>query len=165
MFLRRPEVHHSIIITFKQLCNLFSSQKCLYFRERKCSSDNFVCSILSGVKRDKLDHWIKFKKLTLLFIIKLIKSDSKVIYDITISISVSWVTEELSNGCWEFSFAITGINFILKYTKIEKYKLLLHIIHIFISQMDICVTPTDSLWPTVDPKFRKKKNKCKLTDE
>ncbi len=28
-------------------------------------------------------------------------------------------TEDWSNGCWKFSFVITGINYILKYIKIE----------------------------------------------
>ncbi len=28
-------------------------------------------------------------------------------------------TEDWSNGCWKFSFAITGLNYILKYIKIE----------------------------------------------
>ncbi len=28
-------------------------------------------------------------------------------------------TEDYNNGCWKFSFAITGINCILKYIKIE----------------------------------------------
>ncbi len=27
-------------------------------------------------------------------------------------------TEDWSNGCWKFSFAITGINYILKYIQI-----------------------------------------------
>ncbi len=29
-------------------------------------------------------------------------------------------TEDWSNGCWKFSFTITGINYILKYITIEK---------------------------------------------
>ncbi len=29
-------------------------------------------------------------------------------------------SEDWSNGCWKFSFAITEINYILKYVKIEK---------------------------------------------
>ncbi len=28
-------------------------------------------------------------------------------------------TEEYSNGCWKFSFAIIGVNYILKYIKIQ----------------------------------------------
>ncbi len=32
----------------------------------------------------------------------------------------SWATEELSNDFWKFSFAITGINYTLKYIKIYK---------------------------------------------
>ncbi len=28
-------------------------------------------------------------------------------------------TEDWRNGCWNFSFAITGINYILEYTKIK----------------------------------------------
>ncbi len=32
-------------------------------------------------------------------------------------------TEDWSSGCWKFSFAITGINYILKYIKIEKKRL------------------------------------------
>ncbi len=30
-------------------------------------------------------------------------------------------TEDWSNGCWKFSFAITEINYILKYIKIERF--------------------------------------------
>ncbi len=94
MFLRQPEGRHSIIITFKQLCNLSSSQRDLkrktplIQRKKVLQRHNIVCSILSGVKREKLDHWINFKKLKLVFIIKLIKSDSKVIYDIKMYISI-----------------------------------------------------------------------------
>ncbi len=29
-------------------------------------------------------------------------------------------TEDWSNGCWKFSFAITGINYIFKYIKNRK---------------------------------------------
>ncbi len=29
-------------------------------------------------------------------------------------------TEDWSNGCWKFSFAIKWINYIIKYIKIEK---------------------------------------------
>ncbi len=29
-------------------------------------------------------------------------------------------TEDWSNGCWKFSFAISGINLILQYIQIEK---------------------------------------------
>ncbi len=32
---------------------------------------------------------------------------------------ISWDTEDWSNGWWKFSFAITGINYILKYNKIQ----------------------------------------------
>ncbi len=48
--------------------------------------------------------------------IKLIKSDSKNIYNFTkIKINKSRDTKDWSNGCWKFSFGITGINYILKY--------------------------------------------------
>ncbi len=30
-------------------------------------------------------------------------------------------TEDWSNGCWKFSFAITGINYILRYIKFTIY--------------------------------------------
>ncbi len=30
-------------------------------------------------------------------------------------------TEDWINGCWKFSFAISGINYILKYFKIETF--------------------------------------------
>ncbi len=38
-----------------------------------------------------------------------------------ISILMKWKreTEDWNNGCWKFSFAITGINYVLKYIKIE----------------------------------------------
>ncbi len=32
-------------------------------------------------------------------------------------------TENWSNGCWKFNFAITGINYILKYIQTNKKKI------------------------------------------
>ncbi len=105
MFLRQLEGHHSIIIiTFKQLCNLFSSQRDLkrktplIQRENDPATQHCVLYI-KRCQKGKVRPLDKLQEIKLLFIIKLIKSDSKVIYDIKMYISISRVTEELSNGC------------------------------------------------------------------
>ncbi len=37
-------------------------------------------------------------------------------------------TEDWSNGCWKISFAITGINYILKYIKMEIFQNIYYIL-------------------------------------